>query len=114
MLTTDREEISTLFNRYPAGVTTPELNVTVGEQRKFALIESLTREADWGEQAQITAIDGIRVDYPDGWGLVRASNTTPMLVLRFEADNPAGLQRIRQLFQIQLAQVAPDLELDEL
>lgn len=114
MLTTDHQQIGELFDRYPAGVTTPELHVTVGEQRKFELIDSLTRDADWGEQAQITSIDGIRVDYPDGWGLVRASNTTPVLVLRFEADNQAGVQRIRQLFRSQLARVAPDLELNEL
>lgn len=114
MLTTEQQQISELFDRYPAGVTTPELHVNVGEQRKFALIEALAQSADWGEHAKITDIDGIRVDYPDGWGLIRASNTTPVLVLRFEADNQAGVQRIRQLFRSQLALAAPDLELNEL
>ena len=83
----------------------------MGEQRKFELIDALHSSADWGDQARITSIDGIRVDYPDGWGLVRASNTTPVLVLRFEADDAAGLERIRQLFRQQLSAVAPDLEL---
>jgi len=114
MLAVDRDGINTLFGRYPTGLNTPEINLTVGEQRKFALIEALQHNADWGEQARITSIDGIRVDYPDGWGLVRASNTTPVLVLRFEADSAAGLERIRQLFRSQLAAVAPDLELNNL
>lgn len=114
MLTADRDDISNLFSRYTVGISTPELHVTVGEERKFALMDALLSEADWGEQAQITTIDGVRVDYPDGWGLVRASNTTPVLVLRFEADDQAGLQRIHQLFRRQLALVAPDLELDAL
>ncbi|WP_185267946.1 phosphomannomutase/phosphoglucomutase [Halopseudomonas xiamenensis] len=114
MLAVDRDGINALFGRYVTGMNTPEINLTVGEQRKFELIESLQRSADWGEQARITTIDGIRVDYPDGWGLVRASNTTPVLVLRFEADSAPGLERIRQLFRSQLAAVAPDLELNSL
>src|SRR5690606_18332420 len=114
MLTHDREEINALFDRYPTGINTPELNLTVGEERKFSLMEALASAADWGEQARIGTIDGIRVDYPDGWGLVRASNTTPVLVLRFEADTVAALERIRQLFRRQLAAVAPDLDLTNL
>ncbi|MFA5677066.1 MAG: phosphomannomutase/phosphoglucomutase [Pseudomonas sp.] len=114
ILSTTRDEINTLFSRHPAGWNTPEINLTVGEQRKFEVIEALQTAADWGEQARITTIDGIRVDYPDGWGLVRASNTTPVLVLRFEGEDAAGLERIRQLFRRQLAAVAPDLELNNL
>lgn len=114
ILSSSREEINALFGRHPAGWNTPEINLTVGEQRKFALIEALQQSADWGNQARVTTIDGIRVDYPDGWGLVRASNTTPVLVLRFEGEDAAGLERIRQLFRHQLATVAPDLELNTL
>lgn len=114
MLTRDRQEIAALFDRYPTGLSTPELHVEVGEQRKFELMTALQDHAHWGEQARITTIDGLRIDYPDGWGLVRASNTTPVLVLRFEADDAGGLARIRQLFREQLAQVAPDLALDHL
>ena len=114
ILSSSRDEINALFARHPAGWSTPEINLTVGEQRKFELIDALQTSADWGDQARITSIDGIRVDYPDGWGLVRASNTTPVLVLRFEADDSAGLERIRQLFRRQLATVAPDLELTNL
>ena len=114
MLTQDRDQISTLFDRYPTGLSTPELHVEVGEERKFALMSELESTADWGEQARVTTIDGLRVDYPDGWGLIRASNTTPVLVLRFEAEDAGGLERIRQRFRDQLGQVAPDLTLSNL
>ena len=112
ILSSTPEQINELFARHPAGWSTPEINITVGEQRKFELIDALHSAADWGEQARVTTIDGIRVDYPDGWGLVRASNTTPVLVLRFEADDAVGLERIRHLFRQQLSAVAPDLELN--
>src|SRR5690606_13138754 len=94
ILSGDAEQTTGLFSRHPAGWNTPEINLEVGEQRKFALIEALQKNADWGEDARVTGIDGIRVDYPDSWGLVRASNTTPVLVLRFEAEDAAGLERI--------------------
>jgi phosphomannomutase/phosphoglucomutase len=99
-----------LFSRHPAGLVTPEINLTVGEQRKFELIKALKKQADWGA-GRISTLDGIRVDFPHGWGLVRASNTTPVLVLRFEADKPDELERIKQLFRDQLALVASDLKL---
>ena len=59
--------------------------------------------------APAATIDGLRVDWPDGWGLVRASNTTPILVLRFEADNQEALQRIQGAFRTRLLQLKPDL-----
>ena len=68
------------------------------------------RNAHWGE-ANITTLDGVRVDYPTGWGLVRASNTTPVLVLRFEAESEDELKRIQEVFRAQLYTVAPDLTL---
>ncbi|WGK61554.1 phosphomannomutase/phosphoglucomutase [Halopseudomonas sp. SMJS2] len=114
MLTQDREQINAMFDRYPTGLSTPELHVEVGEKRKFALMNDLENTAEWGEQARVTTIDGLRVDYPDGWGLVRASNTTPVLVLRFEAEDAGGLERIRQRFREQLTRVAPDLTLNNL
>lgn len=99
-----------IFSKYPAGLVTPEINLTVGEQRKFELIEALKKQAEWGA-GRVSTLDGIRVDFPHGWGLVRASNTTPVLVLRFEADKPEELERIQQLFRDQLARVASDLQL---
>lgn len=80
------------------------------DEGKFSIIDALQRNADWGNDANLTTIDGVRVDYPQGWGLVRASNTTPVLVLRFEADTDAELQRIQEVFRAQLKRVAPDLQ----
>ncbi|MGH1450808.1 MAG: phosphomannomutase/phosphoglucomutase [Pseudomonadaceae bacterium] len=99
-----------LFSKYPAGIVTPEITLTVGEQRKFELIDALKKNADWGA-GRVSTLDGIRVDFPHGWGLVRASNTTPVLVLRFEADKPEELERIQQMFRDQLARLADDLPL---
>lgn len=66
--------------------------------------------ADFGE-ANVTMIDGLRADYADGWGLVRASNTTPVLVLRFEGQTDAAMKRIQQTFKTQMLEVKPDLKL---
>ena len=69
----------------------------------------MKKQAQWGT-GKVSTLDGIRVDYPSGWGLVRASNTTPVLVLRFEADQAEELERIQQLFREQLALVASDIQ----
>ena len=79
-------------------------------EEKFALIDRLISEGQF-EDGIVTTLDGIRVDYPDGWGLVRASNTTPVLVLRFEAETEEELTRIKEVFRAQLYNVAPDLTL---
>nr|MBP8202521.1 phosphomannomutase/phosphoglucomutase [Pseudomonas sp.] len=70
----------------------------------------LQRDGVWGE-GNITNLDGVRVDYPKGWGLVRASNTTPVLVLRFEAETEQELERIKEVFRAQLYSAVPDLDL---
>ena len=80
------------------------------DESKFSIIDTL-HDAQRGEAAELTTIDGVRVDYPHGWGLVRASNTTPVLVLRFEAGTETELQRIKDVFHAQLKRVAPDLQL---
>jgi phosphomannomutase/phosphoglucomutase len=61
--------------------------------------------------ARLSTIDGLRADWDDGWGLLRASNTTPVLVLRFEADDQAALDRVRDTFRTQLQVVAPELKI---
>ncbi|KPX28459.1 MULTISPECIES: phosphomannomutase/phosphoglucomutase [Pseudomonas syringae group] len=99
-----------LFETFPNDISTPEINIKVTDHTKFSIIEALEKDAQWGE-AKLTTIDGVRVDYPKGWGLVRASNTTPVLVLRFEAETEAELQRIKDVFHAELKKVAPDLDL---
>ncbi|HUL11826.1 MAG TPA: phosphomannomutase/phosphoglucomutase, partial [Methylococcaceae bacterium] len=89
---------------------TPELNVTLAEGENFTFIDQLRALAKFPE-ARITDIDGLRVDFVDGWGLVRASNTTPSLVIRFEADNEEALARIQKQFRELMLQVKPDIAL---
>ncbi|MFI0474323.1 phosphomannomutase/phosphoglucomutase [Halomonas sp. HMF6819] len=99
-----------LFARFPQEVSTPEINVAVADEEKFGLVEALARDGDFGEGIK-TTIDGIRVDYSDGFGLCRASNTTPALVLRFEGESDAALSRIRARFARALARTAPGLDI---
>jgi len=110
ILSQDKRNAEQVFAAFPNDISTPEINITVTEESKFAIIEKLHRDAYWGE-ANITTLDGVRVDYPKGWGLVRASNTTPVLVLRFEAETEEELKRIQEVFRAQLYTVAPDLTL---
>ncbi|MGQ4878372.1 phosphomannomutase/phosphoglucomutase [Billgrantia sp. LNSP4103-1] len=111
ILSKQEEDADTFFARYPQDIGTPEINVHVTDENKFDLVDKLAREGDFGDDGVKTTLDGIRVDYPDGWGLCRASNTTPVLVLRFEGKNDAALERIRQRFADALAQVDPALTL---
>ncbi|WP_407074124.1 MULTISPECIES: phosphomannomutase/phosphoglucomutase [unclassified Pseudomonas] len=111
ILSQEKGTADEVFATFPNDISTPEINIDVTDLTKFSIIETLQRDAQWGQEAKLTSIDGVRVDYPKGWGLVRASNTTPVLVLRFEADTEAELQRIKDVFHAQLKNVAPDLEL---
>jgi phosphomannomutase/phosphoglucomutase len=99
-----------IFASCPKGVSTPELKVELAEGEQHRFIESFREKASFGDATLVT-IDGVRADWPDGWGLVRASNTTPVLVLRFDADNAAALERIQQVFREQLLLLDPTLKL---
>jgi phosphomannomutase/phosphoglucomutase len=99
-----------VFAELPDSVNTPELNIALAEGENFALIRRLRQIADF-PGARITDIDGLRIDFPDGWGLVRASNTTPSLVTRFEADTPEALDRIQGQFKALMLSVKPDIVL---
>ena len=99
-----------IFAKLPAGVSTPELRVDIDEGEQTKLVGKLV-QSDGFANGKRTTIDGLRVDYADGWGLVRASNTTPSLVLRFEADNKEALARIQNEFRQALAAIKPDLSL---
>lgn len=90
-----------IFGALPKGVSTPELKIELREGEHYRFIETFKSKAVF-DGARLTTIDGVRADWPDGWGLVRASNTTPVLVLRFDADNEAALKRIQDVFREQL------------
>ena len=94
----------------PNTVNTPELHLKLAEGEHYALIKELASKASFPD-ATVTTIDGVRADFPDGFGLVRASNTTPVLVFRFEGDNAAALERIQLRFRELVASVRPGIKL---
>ena len=102
---------NSLLKNLPNAPSTPELNIKMAEGEPFALIDKLKADGKFTDAEEIITIDGVRVEYADGFGLARPSNTTPVLVLRFEADNPAALARIQADFRQALSQVWPDIEL---
>ncbi len=99
-----------IFATLPKGVSTPELKVPMHEGEHYRFIEKFRASAKF-EGARLTTIDGVRADWPDGWGLVRASNTTPVLVLRFDADDAQALKRIQDVFRRQLLALDSSLPL---
>ena len=98
---------SALLNALPDSPSTPELNWTLAEGEPYALIEKLQASAPFPNAERILAIDGVRAEYADGFGLARASNTTPVIVLRFEADTAQALERIQGEFRSALQQLKP-------
>ncbi len=97
-----------LLNSLPTSFSTPELNVPCKEGEPHAVVETLIKTAKFAEPAKISTIDGVRVDWPDGFGLIRASNTTPVLVLRFEGHTQTALERIEADMLALLRSVKPD------
>jgi phosphomannomutase/phosphoglucomutase len=102
---------SAALNALPDSVSTPELNVACGAESPHALIARLAAAADFPGAAEIIRIDGLRVEYADGFGLARASNTTPVLVLRFEGDSAVALRHIQAEFRRVFGVVAPGVAL---
>ena len=104
---------SAVLNALPTSHSTPELNVACaeGEPHRLAAELQAGAAAVFGAPAQVSTIDGLRVDWPDGFGLIRASNTTPVLVLRFEGHTPAALQRIEAEMLALLRRVKPDAQI---
>ncbi len=95
----------------PDSINTPELQIPMAEGEPHALIAQLQQTAAFPEATDVINIDGLRVEYEDGFGLIRASNTTPVLVLRFEADNETALERIKNIFRELLLNARPDLKI---
>jgi phosphomannomutase / phosphoglucomutase len=100
-------DVDAEFARLPDSVNTPELQIKLAEGENHAAIAQLQRTAKFTGARDVITIDGLRVEYPDGFGLARASNTTPVIVLRFEADNEAALMRIQEDFRRVLASAVP-------
>jgi phosphomannomutase/phosphoglucomutase len=102
---------SAVLDALPDAVSTPELHLPCAEGEQHALIAALRKGASFPGASEVITIDGLRVEYPDGFGLARASNTTPVIVLRFEADDASSLARIQGEFRRVLKAARPDAEL---
>ena len=111
IIAADGRSCREIFDAFPTAVATPEIKVPSTDQAKFEIMARLADSGRFGD-GEITDIDGIRVDYADGWGLVRASNTSPVLSLRFEADDAAALDRIQATFDAALRATDASLSLD--
>ncbi|MGL6108512.1 MAG: phosphomannomutase/phosphoglucomutase [Rubrivivax sp.] len=102
------EDPSAVLNALPTSHSTPELNVPCAEGEHHRVVDKLRAMARFDGATELITIDGLRAEFADGFGLVRASNTTPVLVLRFEGDTPAALARIQAQFMAALRAVKPD------
>ena len=105
------DDPSAVLDGLPTSFSTPELNVKCAEGEPHVLVQRLVASAKFPPPAQVSTIDGVRVDWPDGFGLVRASNTTPVLVLRFEGHTPEALHRIEGEMLALLRSVKPDAQI---
>lgn len=111
IITLRDQNIDDIFAGFPQLHATPEIKINISDQDKFGLIKKLAETGDFANGA-LTTIDGLRVDYTKGWGLVRASNTSPALTLRFEAESPEALEKIQQIFKRELIKVDANLHID--
>ncbi|MFP6782107.1 MAG: phosphomannomutase/phosphoglucomutase, partial [Gammaproteobacteria bacterium] len=110
ILVNSEQSLDELFASIPGGVATPELRLDMAEEEHAAFMEKVLTTADFSD-AQTITIDGLRVDFNNGWGLIRASNTTPCLVLRFEGDDDAALEDVKDKFRELLLGIDSGLEL---
>lgn len=110
ILAQETEDSDSVFAGIPNSVNTPELKLAVTEEEKFSLMELLIDKAEF-QEAELMTIDGLRVNFADGWGLIRPSNTTPYLILRFEAANEAFLATMQTKFREWLLSVRSDFKL---
>jgi len=110
ILAKSNKSISEIFRDFPESFSTPELNITVTDENKFEIIDRFM--ANSNIDGDKILIDGLRVNFNDGWGLLRASNTTPKLVLRFEGDTEKSMNRIQNEFISELSRICPEIDIN--
>ena len=110
ILAKDERSPEEVLTALPNSISTPELKVQMTEGANHAFIRRFQDQANFPD-ARVNTIDGIRADFEDGWGLCRASNTTPILVVRFDAESEEALQVIQEAFRMQMLAIEPELEL---
>ena len=104
------QSISQLVDILPKSFSTPELNISVTDDTKFKIIEDFIDQCDL-DGKKIT-LDGLRVNFENGWGLIRASNTSPKLVLRFEGNSLEEMEDIKNLFMSELSRICPEIDIN--
>jgi phosphomannomutase/phosphoglucomutase len=107
-LLSQQVDINATLHAIPDAISTPELQIRLKEGENYTLIAQLQKTACFDDPERVITIDGLRVEYRDGFGLARSSNTTPVIVLRFEADSQSALKRIQEDFRKVILQAKPD------
>ena len=110
MISKENKSISSMNEKLPKLYSTPELNIDVTDDEKFKIIEKFAQNCQLDGE-KIT-IDGLRINFNNGWGLLRASNTTPKLVLRFEGDSNESLINIKESFLSELSRICPEIDIN--
>ena len=110
IISNEGKSISAINNELPKLFSTPELNITVTDESKFKIIEDFSEKCEL--QGEKITIDGLRINFNNGWGLLRASNTTPKLVLRFEGNSEHDLKEIKNEFLNELSRICPDIDIN--
>lgn len=110
ILSRDPRAVSQQFLDVPNSVNTPEIKINIDDDRKFDFMRRFAEKAQF-PHAKIVRIDGLRIEFPNGWGLIRASNTTPCLVARFEGENEAAIQAIQATIKIELLKIDSQLDI---
>ena len=105
------QSVSSMIEEFPKTFSTPELNLNVDDETKFDMVEKFKDQMQFPD-AELNTIDGVRVSIGNSWGLMRASNTSPKLVFRFEAESEEDLKDIKNLFELNLRDIFPDLKLN--
>jgi len=105
-----KKSVSNLNKELPILFSTPELNIEVSDEKKFEIVEKFV--ANCTLEGEKISIDGLRINFDNGWGLLRASNTTPMLVMRFEGNTEENLIKIKNKFIKELSRICPDIDIN--
>ena len=111
ILSLQGEGLDMVFSEFPTSPNTPEIRIPVSEDKKFEYIEKLKDQGEF-EGAKLTLIDGVRADFPFGWGLIRASNTSAHLTMRFEADDDGSLHHIKSVLVKELRKIDSSIEIN--
>jgi phosphomannomutase/phosphoglucomutase len=111
IISTHGDNLDDAIAKFPTTSNTPEIIIPVADDYKFELVNRIINNTDF-PSGKVTTLDGLRVDFSNGWGLVRASNTGPALTARFEADTPENLKKVQDEFRTQIAQIDPAIELN--